>query len=291
MLCDVHAPLSAFPWQGGSSRVFPGLLLHRNRPQLGDLVTNLSEFDREDVLQSTRYWLSFEHQDGAEPSAGATVTLFLLALWLVRPTRTHVRFRFQVRREAGNGETGSFHRMLDQFNWIPGHVRSDLGDADLRRAATYYRGLWGVLLAKGRLRDALVLNAAGCMAHRWQVGFICHSAAAEAILTYSKAGGVTERLAKSYACLTRRSVRQRDLAYRRFRCLYGIRSDIMHGRLHRLQRLKKLRTLAQVENVMRALWRQVLWSGRVRCALEGTDTDRRQFMLSMQEGYESPAPS
>src|SRR5205823_1273542 len=115
------------------------------------------------------------------------------------------------------------------FAWVSGATHGDFDDPDLRSAATYCQTLHGLCRARGRLNDALILTATGCWSHRWQAALICYAAAAEALLTYSTAPGITRRLAASYACLVETQTARRDAAYEEFRALYSVRSDIMHG--------------------------------------------------------------
>lgn len=283
----VHAPLSNFSWAGASFNLFPQVLLDTIHPNLKGRDADLGK-DEQRELQSATHWLHFDWERDSEPSPAETVTLFLLSLWLARPTRSHVRCRFELKMYHTSNQHITFWRMLDRFNWIPGYVRDSHSTRDLTRAARYFNILRSISLRRGRLRQSLGLNAAGCMAYQWHVAFICHSAAAEALLTYSTDPGITKRLATSFACLTRRSKVQRDAAYRRFYGLYDVRSDIMHGRLEKLRTRNKLLLLARLEDASRSIWRQVFRSSSLRNILEADDSRRKQHFAQLEAGYRQP---
>jgi hypothetical protein len=182
-----------------------------------------------------QHWLVFEWKTGEEPSAGEVVNLFLLALWIAKPTRSHVAVRFEVSRDL-SGSPGGRYRMLDRFNFVPGAVADRLEDSDLSAAASYFPLCRALRLADKRLVNGLLLTFAGCTATHWQVAFVCHAGAAEALLTHDTGRGITRRLATSYACLVESAKSSRDLAFTEFAELYEVRSDIMHGRAHRIAR-------------------------------------------------------
>ena len=133
------------------------------------------------------------------------------------------------------------------------------------------------------------------MTTRWQVAFMSFSSAVEAILTYNKGGGITKRLAKSYACLTERKKRERNKEYRRFIELYGIRSDIIHGRVHRLRKTQKksvearrIEYLIDFSNLLRKLWIGVLSNKSAITELEKKDSSREVFFQKVEKGYSPP---
>jgi len=112
--------------------------------------------------------------------------------------------------------------------------------------------------ARGRLRNALILTLRACSARDWQVGVVCFAAAAETILNYSQS---------------------RKIAESRFRRLYRVRSDIVHGRAYdRKQRTQNLKDLASFSNLMRQLWRVVIRDTRLRAALDGEIGDREKAL-------------
>lgn len=198
---DVYAPLSEFDWQGSGFELAPGLWIKRfeQKPDLRDLDSTLAD-DERDVLVCGSHWLTFRWDEGTEPCPAETVSMVLLSLWLVKRTRTHVAFRFELGSDP-LADKKSIHRLFDRFAWVEGTIHDTMDKADLTAAASYYRVLQNLCCARGHLNDAYLLTLTGCWSHHWQVALICHAAAAEAILTYSKAPGVTRRLATAYACL------------------------------------------------------------------------------------------
>ena len=142
----------------------------------------------------------------------------------------------------------------------------------------------------GRLSGSLILTLNGRTNRHWQAAFICFSAALEGLLTYDRAPGITRRLATSNACLTKRTVRGRDAAYRAFKHSYNIRSDIAHGRVASMRSPRRnLHELAQVSRLLRILWGRVLSSTHIESELEGSDTRRATFFRNLEPEYSPPA--
>jgi hypothetical protein len=274
---DVKAwiPLVDFAWPGADFEVCPDTRILRASQYHGfehfqDVISR-EEMDR---CRELGHWLSVERSASDTLSVAEKVNAFLIALWIVHPTRTHVPFRFE---EARSG-TRVFARFLDRFQWIRGQAAWEVQDHHLRRTAVFVPLLRHVYEDRRRLRNALVLTLRACQARDWQVGFICFAAAAESILTYSRERGLTARLAKSFARLTSPSEAGRKRAEDQFRRCYQVRSDIVHGRAtERKESTINLRDLARFANIVRRLWRVVLGRSGYRLALEGDDRQRERF--------------
>lgn len=216
-----------------------------------------------------------------------TSNLALLSLWLVKQTKTQVTLRFQVERPPGTQTTRS--RVLDRFAWVHEPVNPDFTNDELAAAARFYQTLAAIYRTRGRLNNALLLTVSGCWSHLWQTALICHSAAAEAMLTYSTGRGITRRLATSFACLTEAGKEDRDAAFREFVALYSIRSDIMHGRTHNISVPDRLPTLIRFQSALRSLWKQISASPQLVTVLEDTDLQREAHFAALQHGYQPPA--
>ena len=287
---EIYAPLHEFRWNGDNFELASELWIKRfdQQPNLRGLDVALTQDEQNNIFYA-QHWLTFRWNEGSTLSPAEMVNLALLSLWLVKPTKTHVAFRFHLGQEAAAAEK-SYSRLLDRFAWVPGTIYDEINIPDLQMASYYYPVLHDRCCARGRLNDALVLTLAGCYSHQWQVVLICHAAAAEALLTYDTGPGVTRRLSKSYACLVETQQAQRDMAFREFSRLYSARSDVMHGRTHKVPSTGRLPTLAQFEGMIRNLWRAVLSSPQVSTALEGTDAQRKAHFLALQSGYTPPSP-
>jgi hypothetical protein len=218
------------------------------------------------------------------------VNSFLLALWLVVPTKAHVKMRFEAPVQGNPRNGSSFHRVLSRFSFLERRTVEQVTSEDLDSA----RLCLGVMLSlgqkQGRLWQALVLTFAACVTPHWQVAFVCHSAAAEGLLTYSRSPGVTRRLGKACACLLRPGAAERDALYDAFYFLYDTRSDIIHGRLHALQASpdEKIDRLARLEAIMRELWRTILARPDLVEELERDDRTRQKFFAKVAAGYSPP---
>jgi len=285
---DIFAPLQDFHWPGCDFSFSPGVALKRmgTPPDLRGLEKQVSTPEWNRALNS-RHWLVFQWIEDIEPSPSTVINLVLLSLWLVKPIRSQVALKFELGQEdAENRATMS--RLLDRFAWIPGTIDPDIDDEELRLAATYYAVLERLALARGRLNNAIVLTVAGCWSHGWQTALICQALAAETILTYATGTGLTRRLGKSYACLVEAKTQERDAAFAEFKDLYSARSEITHGRMHRIARADTLPTLLRLQNLMRKLWRAVLTSANHASELERDDSGREAYFRQIQSGYSAP---
>lgn len=284
---QIAVPLIDFSWEGEQLPEFEGLEIVDSKPDLRNLEEYLAEDEKDDLL-SVRHWLTFDWQANTSPAPSEVTNLFLLSLWLVKPTKTHAKLRFHISRDPESCNC-RFSRILTRFVWTEGNVQSAFSGEDLHRAARYHRKLLPIALREGRLYEAAVLHVTGCWASHWHVSFICHSAAIETLLTYSTAPRITRRLAKSFACLTRREAPKRDAAFRLFKDLYSTRSDISHGRTHTISSEIKLQRLAQLETVVRQIWREIFRSSKIRDVLEGSDEQRQAYFASLEADYNVPS--
>jgi hypothetical protein len=285
---DIYAPLQEFDWDGKDFELAPGLWINRFRqpPDLCGLHERIAKEEWENA-SNVGHWLTFCWTDGVVPCPAEIANLVLLSFWLVKPTTSHISYRFHIGR-AGADHEQSAHRLLDQFDWVSGAIHPCFEDQDLQSASTFYAILAQLCCARGRLNDALCLTLSGCWSHRWQVALICYAAAAEAMLTYDTVKGITNRLAKSYACVTETLTAQRDAAFQEFVDLYDVRSDIMHGRTHNITANDRLPTLVRFRDVLRRLWQTVLSSPHLIAVLEGTDAQRKVLFQALEQDYAVP---
>jgi len=178
----VYAPLQRFVWSGTHFSFTPKVEIRRflSRPDLRGLEKHLAANELQDL--TPRHWVTFHWTSGDQPNPAEIVNLFLLALWVAKPTRTQVTVRFEIATDP-NEAPGTRYRLLDRFNWVQGTAVDRVEDADLVSAASYFSRCRELRMADHRLLNGLLLTLAGCTAHHWQVAFICHTAAAEALLT------------------------------------------------------------------------------------------------------------
>lgn len=284
---DIYAPLENFYWPGEEFQLGPDVWIRRLEkvPDLAGFRERLSA-DEWDRAMRTSHWLQMEWDGVADQQPNGTSNLALLSLWLVKPTKTQITLRFQVERAPGTQTTRS--RVLDRFAWVEEPENPDFTNDELASAARFYETLIAIYETRGRLNNALLLTVSGCWSHLWQTALICHAAAAEAILTYSTARGITKRLATSFACLTEVEVPDRNAAYQEFAALYSIRSDIMHGRTHTIPVADRLPTLVRFQTALRTLWREISSSPPLTAILEDTDAHREAHFTALQLGYVPP---
>lgn len=288
-LCNLKilAPLNSFCWSGDDWILHHDIKIvrKRTRPDLQGLEKTLGEDERR-ALDSVKHWLEFGWNQGNDVfSAAEIVNVSLLSLWLSQPTPTHVSIRFEF--DVGNTSKSRI-RLLDRFQWLESTAEKKLDDADLTLASQLFTPLLDHCRARSRLNNAAILTMAGCWANAWQTALICHSAALEALLTYSKGGGLTQRLATVYACLVGTDAPSRNAAFREFKQIYGARSDIMHGRMHEIAAAERLPLVGRIQAVTRTLWRQILQTPSLATTLEETDAVRKEHFMALCNGYVPP---
>lgn len=273
------APLFGFPWRGERFDVANDLFVVPANVYKGyeevDVVRQFLSPDEVEECRSVGHWLEAHQGLRDEISVRVRMNSFLLALWIVRPTRTQLTLRFQ---EIDEGERTA-SRILDRFQWVEGYVVDELSTGDLERVRSNVQPILDLYTASRRLRNALVLTLRGCIATDWQSSFICLTAAAEALLTHSAGPGLVGRLADAFARLTSDSEEERRAQRDHFRRLYAVRSDIMHGRGHdRRTAEANLNDLAALRDAVRALWSRVLESNEIRNALDADDKTRLKLL-------------
>jgi hypothetical protein len=273
------APLIDFPWRGSEKQIAADTCntwVRAGRAYTGysgpDFKSFLSQEEQE-KCRGAEHWLQIDQPVHSSLSSRAAINSFLIALWVVTPTRTNVPLRFEVTKAER-----TVARLLDRFQCIEGQVRDEIHGKHLQETARLLPPLREVYTRGRRLRNALVLTFQGCVSRQWQVAFTCFAAASEAILTHSSDRGLSRRLSENFASLTETGEVGRKRAQERFSRLYAIRSDIVHGRAHERQEGQiNLKDLAEFSDLLRILWRRVLESSVVRAALEGDDEQRELF--------------
>lgn len=287
----VWAPLSQSHWTGDSlaltSRV--SIVPRKEAPDISVFEGELSRDDRNQLFWAS-HGLRFRWSDEEALSSQEVVNCFLLALWLVVPTKAHVKMRFEVPAQGDPADGSRFHRVLSRFSFLEGRTRNQVSSEDLEAVRPCLEAMLSIGEKQGRLWQALVLMYTACATVQWHVAFVCHSVGAETLLPYSRERGLTKRLATSCACLLRDRASERDVLFQEFSALYDTRSDIVHGRLHALKATpqEKVDRLARLEDIMRELWRCVLTRRDWIVELEKDDRSRRSFFSQTESGYTPP---
>lgn len=272
----VWAPLSDFPRDGSEYRIAPDTWICPASAYRGydapDFDEVLAPEDRA-LCRDVQHWLLLKLPAHYALSAGECINSFLLALWIVKPTRTHVELRFH----ESAADVPSVYRVRDRFQWIHGQVTDKLQDEDLVVVSDFLPRIRAAYVDRGRLRNALVLTSRGCVSGDWQSAFTCWSAAAEAMLTYERGPELTASLARAYARLVESEVPTAD-AINQFETMSDIRSTIVHGRSYdRDGNAKNPDDLAACSDMLRRMWRAALRSEETRCMLESDDDVRKRF--------------
>jgi hypothetical protein len=285
---EVYVTLKGFRYSGDNIEFAAGIKIVRftEFASIDNFKKFVSDDEWKDAINSS-YWLLFEWNEGDINTTSETMNLVLLSLWLVKPNRVEVSLKFKVGKNGSKGES-SRNRILDRMQWITKEENEIFSEEDILSASAYYSAFRNVYNLRGRLRNAMVLTLNGCWSHFWQVALISHAAAVEAILTYSKKPGLTNRLALSYACLTEKERTNRDEAYQQFVKLYSIRSDAIHGRVYNVGKNDRLPSLSRFQKLLRNLWHKVLSDNTTIVELDKSDEKRKIFFCELTKGYTAP---
>jgi Apea-like HEPN len=277
---DVWAPLIGFESRAEEFPLAADTRVRAGSAYRGYESQNFANFlslEEKEECRTTRHWLHIRQPVHHDLSPGANVNACLLALWIVRPTRTYAPVRFQ---ETAAEKT--VVRLLDRFQWVEGRVAENVQLEHLEQLAGILPPLRKAYVARRRLRHAFILTFRGCVSPEWQSAYVCFAAAAETLLTSSRKSGLTARLAKAYATLAADGP-DRGAAEERFRRLYEVRSDIVHGRAYeRSDSTENLDRLADFSDVLRHLWRRILESKEHQTALEADDVARDAYLSRLR---------
>jgi len=276
----VSAPLIDFPWEGARCSLREDMCI------VGPLTDFpwddraiayfLSEEERE-TARAADHWIAIQQPSHDIVSASAKINAFLVCLWVVRPTLTHVSMRFE---QTPDGLSVS--RVLERFQWIKDQLYSDLRDEHLDGVSGLLPKLLAVYERRSRLKNALLLTFRGCISKDWQSAFICFAAAVEGLLVHAGDSGLIQQLADAYGKLVcRYGTESRDVETRFVR-LYNVRSLVVHGRAYQRERSSdNLTDLTEFSNLLRQLWRIVLENDEVRESLEQDDEGRAGFFATL----------
>lgn len=284
---DVYIPLHEFHWSGNDLEVAPGIHIQKlaTAPDLTPFKLGLTPLELRNLPDEVSHWLVFETSEGAEPS-GALANLFLLALWLARPTRTHIAFRFEIGKEAAETYT-TMARLYDRFEYVKGSTDAKFNDADLVKASAMFQQLL-TIQSDTRLFMAQIITLNACWQFHWHAAIVLFASATETLLTYSEAPGLTKRLAVAYACLLHTAKRDRDAAFSDFRECYKTRSDVVHGRGLNIPKADRLAKVVRWQSLLRSLWVHVLQNPSLILILNGDDAHREAYIAPVVRGYSPP---
>ncbi len=270
-----YAPLFHYWSPCESFNITNYLSIEKDAYSLSETLTNylLSGFDVSEI-NSCEYWVIVKDGKPNYLSIHNVLNTLLISFWILNPNQLHYRFRF-----LGNNEV---YRYLDRFTHNSQDDNQNTYDElDLNKVRQFYRSLTRINKIQNRLYTALLYTYRGCAAYDWRVSFVLHTAALEAILTYKKGYGMTRRLAETYSMLTETTPAKRELAAKRFKHLYNIRSDIMHGSKIKSRATTNLKNLSKLSNLLRRLWRVILCDNQTIYSLELNDQGRESYFLQI----------
>lgn len=260
---EICAPLVGFDWtgteltMGDTTSIRPGTCFD------GYDAKDVSEFispEEKDRCRETRHWLFFTRVAHSPVSAAVNINAFLLSLWIVRPTPTHVTVRFE------KSPDGEYHavRVLDRFQWVRGHVWEDVCEEHLLEVSDLFPHVLEAYANGGRHRTALVLAFRGCVSKDWQAATLCFAAALATLFRHSDTKRVLDQLVSGFSKLQSLSKAARSISPETVAVLYKAAAEILEGHsTPRDDADKNLADLARLSEILRIALHASLMSEKI----------------------------
>jgi len=237
----------------------------------------------------TPYWLSitgnFTHFELEEK-----IIIFQLALWILSPTKTVIPFMTDFE------ET---HISLHQrFKFNPNYINYIFDLKEIIYIKKYYSKLFNISYNYQKVNLAMLFTFDSCLLQNWDAIYVLMVTAFESIL-YHKAHinkilqnkfkwGITKRLSWAFAILSENNDSKRQIAFREFKYIYNIRSDLVHGKMIKDKYNNgdiNLEESAKCRDMLRKLWQVILDSEEIIEKLSGNDSVRRDYFKEVANGW------
>jgi len=235
------------------------------------------------------YWLSitgnFTHFELEKK-----IVIFQLALWILSPTKTVIPFMTDFE------ET---HKFLHQrFKFNPNYINYICDFKEIRYIKKYYSKLYNISCNYQKVNLAMLYTFDSCLLQNWDAIYVLMVTAFESIL-YHKAHinkilqnklkwGITKRLSWAFAILSENNDSKRLTAFREFKYIYKIRSDLVHGKTIKNKYNNgdiNLEESAKCRDMLRKLWQAILDSEELIENLSGDDRIRCDYFKKVANGW------
>ena len=283
------APLFDFPFPDSHFDIDSSFRVKRIVPPL-DCNRWAGFLSADDLARISKcaHVLILDVRPGEYPRPKELFSLFLFSLWLARPTRTSLHFRF-VADDANIPVFPQAVRILDIHQWLKGDVYDTLSLTHLKRAASFFESLKNLSRDCGRIYTALTYGHYACTTVRWQVAFTMYAASLETLFFPDSRKRITHKLATRIACFLENSGARRKRLYHRVCDFYDIRSAILHGRFiasleDESNSAKNLRDLAVLTVTLRRAWRKILSDKELMLVFNSDTTKRNSYFDRLSSG-------
>ncbi len=251
-------------------------------PSLSIISDDITDNEKSFYENRVHYWLCLKKDDSEVEDV---INIFQLALWIIKPTKFHIRFFSNFDK---NSSKLRYRNLLSRFVPICNHFEFEYNNSDIENLKIFFPIIMDLYWNNARFHNSLVFNIHGCITNSWEVAYILFSTTFESLLTHKNKWGTTKKLAWAYAILTETKNEKRQIAYKNFRNIYEIRSEILHGESFNDKYKKSdvnLKELAKCRDMLKKLWQVILDSEEIREKLSGSDSVRRDYYKKVANGW------
>lgn len=256
------------------------IVLNKELPILEPLRTVLAQ-RKIDQYEQVSYWLTINNDVNGVKEI---INIFQLALWIIRPTELQIHFFHNLSKKI---EHQKGYHFFSRFTHIPKNIYDKYEYQDFEKLRIYFPAMQK-LYEENRFHNSISFNYHGCITNSWEAAYIQFSTTFESLLTHNNKWGVKKKLAWAYAILTETQDIKRQKAFNKFREIYQIRSEILHGKSFKDKYGKgeiNLERLANCRDMLRKLWQVILDTPEMIEKLSLSDGKRRKYFKKVANGW------
>ncbi len=237
----------------------------------------------------TPYWLSVTG-NLTNFELETKIFFFQLALWILIPTTTVIPFTTDFK--------DIFITLHQRFIHNPRQINNVCDLSKFKNIGNYISRINDVYYNHKKVNLALLYTFDSCLLQNWDAIFILMVTAFESILFHNAhinkilqnklKWGITKKLSWAYAILSENNDSKRQTAFKEFKLIYKIRSDLIHGKTFKVKygdSFRNLDDLAKCRDMLRKLWQAILDSEEMIENLSGDDKVRRDYFKKVANGW------
>lgn len=262
-----------------SQERIPDLKLLRNHMVVKDI----------DKYKLTPYWLLI-NGNFTNFELETKIIFFQLALWMLIPTTTVVPFMTDF--------NDMFIKLNQRFIHNPKQINNICNLSKLKNIGNYILRINDVYFDHKRVNLSLLYTFDSCLLQNWDAililmvtafeSILFHNAHINKILQNKLKWGITKKLSWAFAILSESNDSKRQSAFKEFKYIYKIRSDLIHGKTFIVKygnSFRNLDDIAKCRDMLRKLWQVILNSEEIIENLSGDDKVRCEYFKKVANGW------